>query len=90
MNGDEFMIKLIEELKQQIKERDELILEMASKVEFYADSENWFEEKNRNNLYTVIKDDASDDFNDSLRFGGKLARTPLKNQKLLDEIKGKV
>lgn len=48
-------------------------------ISFYADTDNWLEEKDRNNLCTVIKDDASDDYNDALRFGGKKARAFLRN-----------
>ena len=47
-------------------------------VEFYSNTDNWLEEKNRNNLYTIIKEDASDDYCDYLRFGGKRARQVLK------------
>ena len=53
-------------------------------VEFYAGTDNWLEEKDRNNLYTIIKGDASDDYDDFLRFGGKRARQVLKE---LDENK---
>jgi hypothetical protein len=49
-------------------------------LEFYANTDNWLEEINRNNLYTVIKHDASDDYDDGLRFGGKLARQALKGK----------
>lgn len=58
-------------LKQQLAERDALILELSDKVDFYANTSNEFKER-----YGDI--------------GGKLARTPLKNQKILDEIKGRV
>jgi len=47
-------------------------------VEFYSNTDNWLEEKDRNNLYTIIKEDASDDYCDYLRFGGKRARQVLK------------
>lgn len=48
-------------------------------IGFYADTDNWLEEKDRNNLCTIIKDDASDDYDDALRFGGKKARAFLRN-----------
>jgi hypothetical protein len=43
-------------------------------IEFYAETNNWIEERGRNNLYTVVKDDASDDFDEAIRIGGKKAR----------------
>lgn len=49
-------------------------------IGFYADPDNWMEEKDRNNLCTIIKDDASDDYDDALRFGGKKARAFLRNK----------
>lgn len=49
-------------------------------LEFYGDTENWLEEVNRNNLYTVVKNDASDDYNDVLRFGGMRARAFLRRK----------
>lgn len=48
-------------------------------IKFYAETDNWLEEKDRNNLCTIIKDDASDDYDDALRFGGKKARAFLRN-----------
>jgi sensor histidine kinase regulating citrate/malate metabolism len=83
--------KEIKNLKQQLDERDELILELASKVSFYA---NWI-----NTQYgLVVEDDIEimqvyqplEKDKNGVRVGGKLARTPLKNQKLLDGIKGRV
>lgn len=60
-----------------LEEKYEEALEV---IGFYADTDNWMEEKDRNNLYTVIKDDASDDYNDALRFGGRKARAFLRNR----------
>lgn len=54
--------------------------EAVEVIGFYANTENWLEEKERNNLVTIIKDDASDDYNDALRFGGKRARAFLRNK----------
>jgi hypothetical protein len=83
---------LISLMTKQLAERDELILELSDKVDFYADTNNWYI------LYDgrPLSDDNYCIFNDdsfvmgSGESGGKLARTPLKNQKLLDEIKGRV
>lgn len=50
---------------------------LGEAVDFYADDDNWLEEINRNNLYTVILKDADYLFNneqEGLRFGGKRAR----------------
>jgi hypothetical protein len=55
----------IKKLKQQLSERDALILELEKVREFYA--------------HPVLGHKINE-----------LARTPLKNQKLLDEIKGRV
>lgn len=57
--------KEVDKLKQQLAERDALILELEKVREFYA--------------HPVLGHKINE-----------LARTPLKNQKLLDEIKGRV
>lgn len=76
--------KEITKLKQQLAERDALILELEKVREFYAMTSNWDEfcsirECDREYVVKWHED-----------IGGKLARTPLKNQALLDEIKGRV
>ena len=68
---DEMLIATVDKLREENRK-------LVNALKFYADTDNWLEEKNRNNLYTIIKDDASDDYNDALRFGGKLARQVLK------------
>ena len=68
-----------------LKEYEAKIKLLKEALEFYANVDNWLEEKNRNNLYTVITNDASDDYDDALRFGGKLARQVLKE--IADEEK---
>lgn len=83
-------------LKQKLAERDELILELEKVRSFYGNWKSWdttshaYHEqyngsiKADDSLVHYIENDG-DKF--SGYFGGKLARTPLKNQKLLDEIK---
>jgi hypothetical protein len=90
---------LIDQLTQQLAERDALILELSDKVDFYANWKSWdttshaYHEqyngsiKADDSLVHYVENDG-DKF--SSYFGGKLARTPLKNQALLDKIKGKV
>jgi hypothetical protein len=58
----------------EYKKLEKKYKEATEELEFYANTDNWLEEVNRNNIYTVIKDDASDDYDDCLRFGGKRAR----------------
>jgi hypothetical protein len=81
----------IEKLKQQLAERDELIIELSDKVDFYGDKSNWMYDNGDgvNNNSAINKDMDCSRFKHIGR-GGKLARTPLKNQRLLDEIKGRV
>lgn len=68
----------IELLKQQLAERDELIIELEKVREFYLSYDNW------------ERFDPDFDYQSNIDLdGGKLARTPLKNQALLDEIKGR-
>lgn len=88
--------KEVDKLKQQLAERDELILELSNKVNFYGNWKSWDTTshayhdryngsiKADDSLVHYIENDG-DKF--SGYFGGKLARTPLKNQTLLDEIK---
>lgn len=79
-----------EQLNQRLVERDELILELEKVREFYADWKSWDTTSHayHEQYNGSIKSDDSL-VHDKLNgyFGGKLARTPLKNQKLLDEIK---
>jgi hypothetical protein len=77
-------------LKQQLAERDALILELEKIREFYSCDANYqsvhvgYGDKSQLKHYDMI--DISED--DLVRnIGGKLARTPLKNQGLLDDIK---
>jgi cell division protein FtsI/penicillin-binding protein 2 len=81
----------VNELKQQLAERDELILELEKVREFYGDKSNWHY-CNQENISFIVSIDEQDEVRDKYRYalGGKLARTPLKNQALLDEIKEKV
>ena len=72
----------LNDLKQQLAERDELIIELSDKVDFYGDRSNW--------VHDIILADEDCEGKGEIMKGGKLARTPLKNQKLLDEIKGRV
>ena len=51
-----------------------VIKDANSVIDFYATTDNWNQTQNRNNLYLEIMNDASDDFEDGLRFGGKHAR----------------
>ena len=78
----------IELLKQQLAERDELILELERVREFYCKIDNWFHDSiDHDDLEEIGATKLGVDI--IMKKGGKLARTPLKNQKLLDEIKGK-
>jgi hypothetical protein len=90
---------LIKQLTQQLAERDELILELSNKVNFYGNWKSWDTTSHayHDRYNGSIKADDSlvhymenDGTEFSGYFGGKLARTPLKNQGLLDEIKGRV
>ena len=80
-------------LKQQLAERDELILELGKVREFYADTNKWYGVYSDNvGEGSMLCADFDCDFMYSDQYyaqfiGGKLARTPLKNQALLDEIK---
>lgn len=67
-----------ERLEDNIKKLQTENAKLRKCVEFYSNTDNWLEEKDRNNLYTIIKKDASDDYCDYLRFGGKRARQVLK------------
>jgi hypothetical protein len=96
-NYDSMMLleSKIEELQQQIKERDELILELEKVREFYGDRDNWkFQSYSSDCKDVIFRDTDCKSIDGKGEFacssGGKLARTPLKNQKLLDEIKGRV
>jgi hypothetical protein len=79
--------------KQQLAERDALILELEKVRGFYSDDSNYqsvqvgYGDKSQLKYYDMI-DISRDDLVRNI--GGKLARTPLKNQKLLNEIKGRV
>lgn len=72
-----------------IQSQQALIKELLSVVEFYAEADNYMEEPNRNNLYTIIVNDASNpEEDDTLRFGGKRAREVLlNNRELIERIK---
>ena len=62
---------------------DKEIREAKEVIKFYADSDNYIEEKGRNNLYTVICQDADYldiESEDTLRFGGKRARDYFKGE----------
>ena len=79
-----------EKLKQQLAERDELILELDEVREFYADNEIYV--IGSKVIHTIEHDgDVHEtELIEAMCDSGKLARTPLKNQALLDEIKGRV
>ena len=84
--------KEITKLKQQLAERDELILELEKIREFYADFNNYnftFSQFGVSKYERISTIDMGN-IDESNISGGKLARTPLKNQALLDEIKGRV
>ena len=87
----------ISDLEQQLAERDALILELEKIREFYADLRNWWKDSLPDYGYVskmlITMADADEENFHTVRettIGGKLARTPLKNQALLDEIKGRV
>jgi hypothetical protein len=89
-NPYEYEYEEIYKLKQQLAERDELIIELDKVREFYSCDANYqsvhvgYGDKSQLKHYDMI--DISED--DLVRnIGGKLARTPLKNQALLDEIR---
>jgi hypothetical protein len=75
-------LEYYEKLKQHLAERDALILELEKVREFYGDRANYtdlFDYKGMHNFERIG--------NNPLQDQGDKARTPLKNQKLLDEIK---
>jgi hypothetical protein len=78
-NPYEYDYEEIDQLKQQLAERDELILELSDRVDFYGDRSNW--------VHDIILADEDCEGKGEIMIGGKLARTPLKNQALLDEVK---
>jgi len=82
---------LVNQLKQQLAERDELIIELSDKVDFYGETSNWCHtvDSSIGSFHATIEGGDCEKFK-SILTGGKLARTPLKNQTLLDEIKGRV
>ena len=86
---------LVNQLKQQLAERDALILELEKVREFYANPNCWHDNSetkyiNRNCISQDSEIALVELTQRHVTIGGKLARTPLKNQKLLDEIKGRV
>jgi hypothetical protein len=77
-----------EKLTQQLADRDALILELEKMRDFYCKIDNWFHDSiDHDDLEEIGATKLGVDI--IMKKGGKLARTPLKNQKLLDEIKGK-
>ena len=62
------------DLYSTLEKKLEIVMEC---LEYYGSTDNWQETPNRNNLYQMIGNDVSDDFDDALRFGGKRAREAL-------------
>jgi hypothetical protein len=81
---------LIDQLTQQLAERDALILELSKIKDKYACPDMYDFTTSHHGIvkYQKICWEDMGRIENGAICGGKLARTPLKNQKLLDKIKG--